>query len=47
MLGQGKKYYLDSLCEEVEIVATAYSNFGRRIKNVAVKLAEQREGAVK
>ena len=46
MLGQGKKYY-DGLYKEAEIVATAYSNFGRRIKNVAVKLAEQREGAVK
>ena len=26
-------------------MATAYSNFGKKIKNVAVKLAERREGA--
>ena len=44
MLGHGKKFY-DDLYKEVEIVATAYSIFGHRVKNVAVKLAEQREGA--
>ena len=46
LLGQGKKFY-DDLYKEVKIVATAYSNFGHRVKNVAVKLAEQRQGAVK
>ena len=44
LLGQGQEYY-DSFYEEADIVATAYSNFGKKIKNVAVKLAEQREGA--
>ena len=43
LLGQGKKYY-DSLYHEADIVATAYSNFSKRVKNVAVKLAEQQEG---
>ena len=28
-----------------KIVAIAYRNFGHKVKNVAVKLAEQREGA--
>ena len=41
LLGQGKKYY-DSLYGEAEIVATAYSNFGQRVKKVAVKLSERR-----
>merc|ERR1719341_867966 len=40
LLGQGKKYY-DSLYGEAEIVATAYSNFGQRVKKVAVKLKER------
>ena len=40
MLGQGKKYY-DSLFGEAEIVATAYSNFGNRVKKVETKLAEK------
>ena len=44
LLGQGQKYY-DSFYEEAEIVASAYSNFGKRIKSVAVGLAEQRGGA--
>ena len=43
LLGQGKKYY-DSLYEEAEIVAIAYRHFGQRVKIVALKLAEQREG---
>jgi len=40
LLGQGKKYY-DSLFGEAEIVATAYSNFGNRVKKVEGKLAEK------
>ena len=40
LLGQGKKYY-DSLFGEAEIVATAYTNFGNRVKKVETKLAEK------
>ena len=40
LLGQGKKYY-DSLFGEAEIVATAYSNFGNRVKKVELKLADK------
>jgi len=40
LLGQGKKYY-DSLLGEAEIVATAYSNFGNRVKKLKVKLNEK------
>ena len=40
MLGQGKKYY-DSLFGEAEIVATAYTNFGNRVKKVETKLTEK------
>ena len=46
LLGQGMKFH-DNMYKEAVIVATAYSNFGHKVKNVAVKLAEQREGAVK
>ena len=44
LLSQGKKVY-DYLYKVAEIKATAYSNFGHKVKNVAAKLAEQREGA--
>ena len=46
LLGQGMKFH-DNMYKEAMIVATAYSNFGHKVKNVAVKLAEQQEGAVK
>ena len=38
LLGQGQKYY-DSLYDEA-----AYSKFNKKVKTVAVKLAEQQEG---
>ena len=44
LLGQGKNFF-EEVYKEAEIVATAYSNFGHKVNNVAVKLAEQREGA--
>lgn len=40
LLSQGKKYY-DSLYGEAEIVATAYSNFGNRVKKVESKLTDK------
>ena len=44
LLSQGKKVH-DDLYKEAKMMAIAYSNFGHRVKNVAAKLAEQREGA--
>ena len=41
LLSQGTKYYA-SLLGEADIVATAYSNFGKRIKNLKKKLTEER-----
>ena len=41
LLGQGRKYY-DVLYQEAKIIETAYRNFGQKIKNVSVKLAEQK-----
>jgi len=40
LLVQGKKYY-DSLYGEAEIVATAYTNFGNRVKKVQLRLMEK------
>ena len=37
LLNQASKYY-NSLLGEAEIVATAYTNFGKRIKNLKTKL---------
>ena len=44
LLSQGKKLH-DDLYKEAEMMAISYSNFGHKVKNVAAKLAEQREGA--
>ena len=40
LLSQGKKVY-DDMYNMAEIVAIAYRNLGNKVKNVAVKLAEQ------
>ncbi|TRY67510.1 hypothetical protein TCAL_02754 [Tigriopus californicus] len=41
LLQQGKKYY-ESLLGEADIVATAYTNFGKRLENVRTKLVTEK-----